>query len=94
MPERRVTVAIAEGLHARPAALFAQLAAAQPVAVTIRKDGGAPMAAASILSVMALGAGAGDEVVLAADGEGAEACLDALSDYLLARNGAEHGQVG
>ena len=94
MPERRVTVAIAEGLHARPAALFAQLAAAQPVRVTIRKDGGTPAAAASILAVMALGAKAGDEVVLAADGADADASLDRLGDYLLARNGAVQDQVG
>ena len=83
MPERRVIVAIAEGLHARPAALFVQLAAAQPVPVTICKDGGRPASAASILAVMALGAKAGDDVVLAAEGDGADASLDALGQYLL-----------
>ena len=82
MPERRVTVAIAEGLHARPAALFVQLAGNQPTAVTIRKDGGAPAPANSILAVMALGAKGGDDVVLAADGDGAEQSLDALVEYL------------
>lgn len=82
MPERRVTVAIAEGLHARPAALFVQLAAAQPVPVTIRKDGGSPASAASILSIMSLGAKGGDEVVLEADGEGADSALDALETFL------------
>ncbi|WP_149202088.1 HPr family phosphocarrier protein [Actinotalea subterranea] len=82
MPERRVTVAIAEGLHARPAALFVQLAGAQPATVTIRKDDGAPAPAGSILAVMALGAKGGDEVVLEAEGDGAEASLDALADYL------------
>lgn len=82
MPERRVTVAIAEGLHARPAALFVQLAGTQPAAVTIRKDGGAPAPANSILAVMALGAKGGDDVVLAAEGEGAEQSLDALVEYL------------
>lgn len=82
MPERRVTVAIAEGLHARPAALFVQLAATQPAAVTIRKDGGAAAPANSILAVMALGAKGGDDVVLAAEGDGADASLDALVEYL------------
>lgn len=82
MPERRVTVAIAEGLHARPAALFVQLAGRQPVPVTIRKDGGTPASAGSILAVMALGAKGGDDVVLAAEGEGAQASLDALADFL------------
>jgi phosphocarrier protein len=87
VPERRVTIAITEGLHARPAATMVRLAGSQPVPVTIRKDGGDPASAASILAVMALDARAGEEVVLAAEGEGAEAALDALEEYLLT---AEH----
>ena len=82
MPERRVVVAIAEGLHARPAALFVNLAAQQPVAVTIRKADGEPVPASSILSVMGLGAGPGDEVVLASDDDAAGPSLDALATYL------------
>ena len=64
------------------AALFVQLATAQPAAVTIHKNGGKPASARSILAVMALGAKAGDEVVLTADGDGAEESLDALETYL------------
>ncbi len=82
MPERRVTVAIPEGLHARPAALFVKLAGEQPVTVTVAKDGADPVAANSILAVMTLGAGPGDEVVLTAEGDGAEASLDALEKFL------------
>ncbi|NCT89473.1 HPr family phosphocarrier protein [Cellulomonas sp. APG4] len=82
MPERRVTVAFAEGLHARPAALFVKLAGSQPVPVTIAKDGAAAQPASSILSVMALGAKQGDEVVLAAEGAEAGAALDALEAFL------------
>ena len=82
MPERRVTVAIAEGLHARPAALFVKLAGEQPASVTVRKDGEDPIDANSILGVMTLGAAAGDELVLTAEGDGAEASLDALEQYL------------
>lgn len=87
MPERRVVVRIAEGLHARPAALFARLAAEQPCAATIRRPDGAALPAASILSIMTLGVRAGDEVVLEVD-PGADplvgqAALDALADFLL-----------
>jgi phosphocarrier protein HPr len=82
MPERRVTIAIAEGLHARPAALFAKLAAEQSTPATIRKPHGEPVPAASILSLMALGASAGDEVVLTAEGDGAETTLATLGQYL------------
>jgi phosphocarrier protein HPr len=79
MPERRVTVGSRVGLHARPAAVLAKAAAAQPVAITIRKDGGQPVAASSVLNLMTLGAMHGDEVVLAADGAGADSALDEIA---------------
>ena len=79
MPERRVVVGSKVGLHARPAAMFVQAAAKQPVKVTIAKSGGDPVDARSILSVLALDARGGDEVVLAADGDGADQALDELA---------------
>jgi phosphocarrier protein len=82
MPERTAVVGSSVGLHARPAALFVQAAAAQPVKVTICKAGGTPVDARSILSVLALDARGGDEVVLAAEGDGADAALDALADFV------------
>jgi phosphocarrier protein HPr len=85
MPERRVVVGSKVGLHARPAAMFVQAAAKQPVKVTINKVGGNPVDARSILSVLALDARGGDEVVLAADGDGADQALDELA-ALVARD--------
>lgn len=82
MPERRVTVASKVGLHARPAALLAKAAAAQPMEITIRKDDAPAVEAGSILGLMTLGAQHGDEVVLAADGDGAEAALDELLELV------------
>ncbi|MFD1150984.1 HPr family phosphocarrier protein [Saccharothrix hoggarensis] len=82
MPERRVTVASKVGLHARPAALLAKAAAGQPVKVTIHKDGGRPVEAASVLGLMTLGAMHGDEVVLTADGDGADAALEAIAQLI------------
>ena len=85
MPERRVVIGSKVGLHARPAAMFVQAAAKQPVKVTIAKTGGDPVDARSILSVLALDAGGGDEVVLAAEGDGADQALDELA-ALVARD--------
>jgi phosphocarrier protein HPr len=85
MPERRVVIGSKVGLHARPAAMFVQAAAKQPVKVTIAKAGGDPVDARSILSVLALDARGGEEVVLAADGDGAEQALDELA-ALVARD--------
>ena len=79
MPERRVNVGSKVGLHARPAAMFVQAAAKQPVKVTIAKaSGGNPVDARSILSVLALDARGGDEVILVAEGDGADQALDEL----------------
>ena len=79
MPTRRVIVGSKVGLHARPASLFVQAAGRQPVNVTIGKDGGEPVNAKSILSVISLDARGGDEVILAAEGDGAEQALDELA---------------
>src|SRR6266508_3292014 len=62
MPERRVVVGSKVGLHARPAALFVQAAAKQPVKVTIAKGNRPPVDARSILAVLSLDARGGEEV--------------------------------
>lgn len=85
MAELRATVGSSVGLHARPAALFVQQAAKQTIAVRISKDGNEPVDARSILSVIALDARGGDEVVLHADdGPEAEDVLRELSDFVTA----------
>lgn len=85
MSERNVVVAAAQGLHARPAQLFVQAAARQPVPVTIRIGDGAPVNASSILGVLSLGARHGTEVTLSAEGDWAAGALDELAG-LLARD--------
>ena len=82
MPSRTVTVASTVGLHARPAGLFAAEAAKHPVPVTIGKPGDEAVDARSVLSVLTLDVRHGDDVVLTADGDGAEVALDALQALL------------
>lgn len=85
MSERTVTVASSSGLHARPASLFAEAAGETGVEVTIAMAGTPAedaMDASSILSLMTLGAEHGSEVVLRAEGEGADAALDTLVKLL------------
>lgn len=87
MPERRVTVAAPEGLHARPAAVFVKAATATGAAVTIaRPEGGTAADARSLLSVLALDVRHGEEVVLRTDCTGPEsvAALDLLAALLSA----------
>ena len=82
MAQRTVVVASAVGLHARPAKLFTEAAAASGFTVTIAKQGGDPVNASSILRVMALAVKHGEEVTLTAEGEGADDVLDRLVELL------------
>ncbi|WP_049578350.1 HPr family phosphocarrier protein [Streptomyces sp. SBT349] len=81
MAERRVSIGWAEGLHARPASILVRAAMATGVPVTIARQDGHAVNAASMLAVLSLGAEGGDEVVLAsgADDAAAEAALDRLA---------------
>ena len=83
MLERTVLIGSTNGLHARPAKLFSQAAAAAGIPVTLTKTGGKTVNAASILGVISLGIGHGDEVTLAADGDAAPTILDELAQLLL-----------
>ena len=75
MPQRSAVIASRVGLHARPAAVFVKAAASTGLDVTIGRPGAEPVAADSMLEVMTLGAGHGDEVVLTAEGDDADRAL-------------------
>lgn len=92
MTERNATIASRVGLHARPAAIFAEAAGEFDLEITIAREGepaDEAMDAASILSLMSLGASHGEVVVLRAEGEGAEAALDRLVQVLETDHDAE-----
>jgi phosphocarrier protein len=78
------------GLHARPASVFVQCAGKFRSRITIRnlKSGGA-VNAKSILHVLTLGVGQGDEVELIIDGED-EANAAATLQQLFVSDFADH----
>ncbi len=78
---RDVVVTGEAGLHARPAALFCRAAGRFGGEVRVGKDG-ASANAKSLLAVLQLDVRKGDTVTLVAEGEGAEAALEALSELL------------
>lgn len=84
MTEQRVTVGCREGLHARPAAVFVKAAGRSPVPIYIGRVGASPVPAASLVSVLSLAVNQGEDVVLSADGDGAEAVLAQLAAGLRA----------
>ena len=79
---RTIRIGSSNGLHARPAKLFAQAVKEAGIPVTVSKGAGAPVNAASILGVISLGAEKGDYVTLTADGPNAVSVLDSLAELL------------
>jgi phosphocarrier protein HPr len=77
------TMTLPEGvaLHARPAALFVRTAMRFKAKIIVAANG-RQADAKSILSVLGLGATAGTELRVRADGEDATAALDALAESL------------
>ena len=86
---RTVRIGSSHGLHARPAKMFAQAAKDSGLSITVAKDAGKPVHAASILGVISLGVEQGDYVTLSTEGDGAEAALDTLSELLTTDHDAE-----
>ncbi|MBW0103554.1 HPr family phosphocarrier protein [Pseudonocardia sp. KRD291] len=82
MATRTATVASGVGLHARPAALFSRAAKETGLAVTIAVDGGDPVDATSVLNVLTLGVGPGQQVTLTAEGDAADEALTHLAALL------------
>ncbi|UFJ39099.1 HPr family phosphocarrier protein [Brevibacillus humidisoli] len=80
MIEKKIVVQLEQGLHARPAAAFAQKATSFTGEISI-SNGGKSVNGKSIVGIMSLAVKKGDEVVIAADGPDereAIACLERL----------------
>ena len=74
---RNLTICNKLGMHARAAAKFVHLASSFAANLDIEKNG-QRVNGKSIMGVMMLAASRGSQISLHADGEDAEACLDAL----------------
>jgi phosphotransferase system HPr (HPr) family protein len=81
MAERRVTVMDPAGLHARQAAGVVRVASRFGSRIIVRQ-GGREANARSMIELLGLAIGPSTEVTLVAEGEDAEAALDALAHEL------------
>jgi phosphocarrier protein FPr len=89
-PQARIPVLNEIGLHARPAALVAELANRFDADLQLAKEGGAgPVSARSLTGLMTLVARRGDELIATASGPQADEALAALEE--LAREGFGEG---
>jgi phosphocarrier protein len=86
--ERTAQIVNRLGLHARPAAEFVKLAGRFAAEISVEKDGMA-VNGKSIMGVLMLAAEHGSELRIRAEGQDAEAAVDALAS--LVNRGFEEG---
>ncbi len=79
--EKEIIVSNKKGLHARPAALFVQLAERFDVSVTIDKSG-EKVNGKSIMGILMLGAQGGCKIKLIVEGSEAEKAMGEFENFL------------
>ena len=80
--ERVITIKNKQGLHARPAALFVQIANKFSSDITIAK-GRQKVNGKSIMGIMMLAAGVGSKITIIANGDDADRAMVELEKLLL-----------
>jgi phosphocarrier protein len=86
MVERSVLVQNTHGIHARPAAEIVKVAGRFRANITIIRDD-LEVNGKSIMGVMMLAAECGATVLIRADGDDADAAIDALAGVIVSRFG-------
>jgi phosphotransferase system HPr (HPr) family protein len=80
--KKKIKVQNDQGLHARPAALFVQLANRFSSNITVRK-GRREASGKSIMGILTLAIGKGSQIEMICDGEDAEKACHSLEKLLL-----------
>jgi phosphotransferase system HPr (HPr) family protein len=79
--EKQIVIKCKQGLHARPAAVFVQIANKYTSTVTVRK-GGEEVNGKSIMGMLMMGADRLAELVLIVDGDDADQSFQELEAFL------------
>ncbi len=80
--EKEITVMNSQGLHARPAAIFVQIASKYNSTITVAKDG-ERVNGKSIMGILMLGANHQSRITLIVEGDDAEPALADLEAFLV-----------
>ena len=80
--EKKIVIKNKLGLHARPAALFVQIANKFDCDITVKK-GKQKVNGKSIMGIMMLAAGKGDTIHIKANGDGANKAVSELEELLM-----------
>ena len=81
MTQRNIVIGLRDGMEARPVALFVQLAGQFESLVTVIYKG-KKVNAKSIMGMMSLGIGRGEEVTVLTEGPDEEDAMERIDDYL------------
>ena len=101
--EFRFTCPLANGIHARPASVLADVVRGFKARVKIARDGAAAVELVSVLSVVGLDIKLNEECVVTGEGEDAAQAIAALTKFVkeklasvddVAEAGAAHGKGG
>jgi phosphocarrier protein len=79
--EKDIIILNAQGLHARPAAVFVQIAQKYNSEITVSKDG-EKVNGKSIMGILMLGAQKGSTIKLIVEGDDADKALQDLEEFL------------
>lgn len=82
MVERQITIKNKQGLHARPAAIFVQIANKYESEITVKKNT-EEVNGKSIMGILMLAAEEGSAVIVKAVGSDAEKAVDELEQILI-----------
>ncbi|WP_246070732.1 HPr family phosphocarrier protein [Paenibacillus kobensis] len=82
--QKTFEIANPTGIHARPARKIVEAAKPFPFDVFLEKEGGSRFSAKSLVKVLSLGGKQGDQVTVIAEGDDAEAAVDAVGAVLTA----------
>lgn len=84
MVTKKLTVKNKSGLHARPAALFVQIANKFDSRITVKRDDdNEEVNGKSIMGILMLGAEKGSVIVIAAEGDDAENAMTELEKIII-----------
>ena len=80
--KKKVVVKNKQGLHARPAALFVQIANKFDARITVKRDK-EEVNGKSIMGILTLGAEKGSEIIIEAEGEDAPIAIEELEKIVI-----------
>lgn len=81
MLKKTITIGLSSGLEARPVAMLVQIASQYDSMIYVENQN-ARVNAKSIMGMMTLGMGAGEEITVSADGADESAAMDEIEKYL------------